>query len=87
MVRFHVLNDDKIQIFAVQRVRQIFKEGLPTALSTVSKKKNVDIVEQQISVVGNAARDGVNSLEHCKAPIVGADPDEIICNFFCTIHF
>ena len=86
MVRFHVLNDDKIQIFAVQRVFQIFKEGFTDRL-VHRIKKNVDIVEQQISVVGNAARDGVNSLEHCKAPIVGADPDEIICNFFCTIHF
>ena len=86
MVRFHVLYDDKIQIFAVQRVLQIFKEGFTDRL-VHRIKKNVDIVEQQISVVGNAARDGVNSLEHCKAPIVGADPDEIICNFFCTIHF
>ena len=81
-----MLNDDKIQIFAVQRVRQIFKEGFTDRL-VHRIKKNVDIVEQQISVVGNAARDGVNPLEHCKAPIVGADPDEIICNFFCTIHF
>ena len=86
MVRFHVLNDDKIQIFAVQRVRQIFKEGFTDRL-VYGIKKNVDIVEQQISVVGNAARDGVNPLEHCKTPVIGADPDEIICNFFCTIHF
>ena len=86
MVRFHVLNDDKIQIFAVQRVFQIFKESFSDRF-VHRIKKNVDIVEQQISVVGNAARDGVNSLEHCKAPVIGADPDEIICNFFCTIHF
>ena len=81
-----MLNDDKIQIFAVQRVFQIFKESFSDRF-VYGIKENIDVVEQQISVVGNAVRDGVNSLKHCKAPIVGADPDEIICNFFCTIHF
>ena len=44
------------------------------------------VVEQQIGIVGNSVRNGVNALEHGKSAVIPADPPEILQNLADTVH-
>ena len=44
------------------------------------------VVEQQIGIVGNPVRNGVNALEHSKSAVIPADPPEILQNLADTVH-
>ena len=39
------------------------------------------LIEKQIRVVAHTSRNRVDILKQCQAIVVGADPEQIICNF------
>lgn len=86
VVHLHVLDDDIVQLTATEHVIQILQILLGSG-SVHSVEHHGFLIQQDIGVVRHAHGDLVDALEQSQAPVVGADPGQIISNFSDTIHF
>ena len=85
VVRLHVVDNEIVQLAAVQHVRQIFKEdGRDGVVDRV--EQDGLFVQNNVGIVAHAARDGIDVFEQRQPPVVAADPVEILGHFFHTVH-
>ena len=85
VVRLHMMDNDIVQMAAVQGFFNIFKKHSSDSCIDCIKQNSL-LVKEQIRVVGNSSRYRIHALKHCQASVVRADPDQVICHFSEAIH-
>ena len=85
MVGLHMVHDDVIERAAAERMLDVLEEHAAHGLVDRIEQDGL-FIQQKIGVVGNALRDAVDALKHREPAVVCADPDQVLPNFFSTIH-
>ena len=85
VVRLHVVDDEIVELAPGQNVVDVLEEYLADRRIDRVEQDGL-VVEQQIGIVGNPVRNGVNTLEHGKSAVIPADPPEILQNLADTVH-
>ena len=85
MVRLHVVDDEIVELAPGQNVVDVLEEYLADRRIDRVEQDGL-VVEQQIGIVGNSVRHGVNTLEHSESAVIPADPPEILQNLADTVH-
>ena len=85
VIRLHVLHDEIIQRTSVQAVRHVFKKDLADR-GVDRVKQDGFFVQQQIGIVGNAVRNGIDALKQRQTAVVAADPEQVVLNLANAIH-
>ena len=85
VVRLHVVDDEIVELAPGQNVVDVLEEYLADRRIDRVEQDGL-VVEQQIGIVGNSVRNGVNALEHGKSAVIPADPPEILQNLADTVH-
>ncbi len=85
MVGLHMVDDDIVQLVALQHMLDIFKEQIVDR-TIHSIQQNSLLVQQNIRIIRNTPGDRIHVFEKGKATIVATHPIQIRMNFSCTIH-
>ena len=85
VVRLHVVDDQIVEFPAAQRVRQVFKK-LARDGGVHGVEQRGLFIQQQVGVVGNAARDGEHVLEQGEPAVVCADPEQVVLQLARAVH-
>ena len=85
MVGLHVVDDQIIQRAAVQQVLDVFQQ-LAAGRPVDRVKQHGLLIQQQIRVVGHAARDGMDIFKQSKTMVVCADPIKIVRYIAYAVH-
>jgi len=85
VVGLHVMDEQVVQLAPAQSMGHVFKKCAGYGLIHCVEKNGL-FVQQKIGVVGNAFGNAVNALKTGKTPVVGADPCQVVQNFFGAVH-
>ena len=85
VVRLHMMDHDIVKMAAVQAFFNILKKH--GAHSRIDRIKEYSLlVKEQIRVVGDSSRYRIDSLKHRQAPVIRADPEQVLCHISEAIH-
>ena len=85
VVRLHVVNNQIVQLSAVQGILHILKECLIYCFIHGVKQHRF-LILQQIGVIGYAVRNAVNTLKAGKPAVVRPYPGQVLGYFSCKMH-
>ena len=85
VVRLHVVHDHIVQLAAGQDVLDVLKEHAAYGLVHRVQKHGL-FVQNDVRIVGNAARDGKDVLKQREPAVVAAYPKNIVFDIFYAIH-
>ena len=85
MVGLHVVDDQIIQRAAVQQVLDVLQQ-LAAGRPVHSVEQHSLLIQQQVSVIGYAARDGMDIFKQGKAVVVRTDPIQIVRYIAYAVH-
>ena len=85
MIRFHVVDDENIELASLKKKANVF-EKLTAGGPVNGVEEDALLIEKQIRVVAHTSRNRVDIFKQCQAIVVGADPEQIICNFSYAMH-
>ena len=85
VVGLHMVDDQIVQRAAVQQVLDVLQQ-LAAGRPVYGVKQHGLLIEQQVSVVGYTARDGMDIFKQGKAMIVRTDPIQIVRYIAYAVH-
>lgn len=85
MVGLHVMDDDIVELPAAQNVLHVFEELFGDGMIDGIEERRL-LVEKEIGIVGDAARDGIDVLKEGEPPIARADVEKIFQNSNGIVH-
>ena len=85
VVGLHMVDDQIIQRTAVQQVLDVLQQ-LAAGRPVHSVEQNSLLIQQQVSVIGYAARDGMDIFKQGKAMVVRTDPIDIVRYIAYAVH-